>query len=110
MIGENSMKSIKVMTDYNCMPLWHYGSGDVGEIDPSTLPISKDLISGFMAWADDYNATLNHQSPQDSGFKSKDVELAFIDRGLVLAQELKNELKDFNVYYFHEGMGREVLI
>jgi hypothetical protein len=105
-----SMVSIKVMTDYQCFPLWHYGVGEVGEVDPSTLPISSTLSSSLMKWAAEYDATLNTEDPANSKFLSPLAESQFIEKGRRLAQELKSELENIEVYYFHEGMGRDVRI
>ncbi|WP_462172333.1 hypothetical protein [Pseudoalteromonas xiamenensis] len=104
------MSSIKVMTDYHCFPLWHYGTDEVGEIEPTSLPISKDLSSSLMAWAAEYDATLNEDDPASSGFLSSLAESDFIEKGLKLAQELKSELGNVEVYYYHEGIGRNVRI
>lgn len=105
-----SMNSIKVMTDYQCFPIWHYGSDNVGDIDPTTLPISKELAASFLKWASTYDATLNRQDPIKSGFPTESAETEFIEKGLELAQRLKSELKSTEVYYCHEGMGRDVRI
>jgi hypothetical protein len=105
-----SMTSIKVMTDYHCFPLWHCGIGEFGEIDPSTLPISSTLSSSLMRWAAEYDAILNTEDPANSKFLSTLAESQFIENGLTLAQELKSELENVNVYYFHAGMGRDVRI
>lgn len=37
------MKTIKLMADYDCFPLWKSSPGEVGNIDPEDLPISYDL-------------------------------------------------------------------
>jgi hypothetical protein len=105
-----SMTSIKVMTDYHCFPLWHYGTDEVGEIEPTSLPISKELSSSLMAWAAEYDATLNENDPASSGFLSSLAESDFIEKGLKLAQELKSALGNVEVYYYHEGIGRDVRI
>ena len=104
------MNSIKVMTDYQCFPIWHYGSDNVGEIDPASLPISKELSTSLLEWASTYDATLNLEDPIQSGFSSNLAESQFIDKGLELAQKLKIELKQTEVYYYHDGMGRDVRI
>jgi len=105
-----SMNSIKVMTDYQCFPIWHYGSDNVGDIDPATLPISKELVASLLEWASIYDATLNSEDPINSGFLDESAQTDFIEKGLELAQKLKSELKSTEVYYYHEGMGRDVRI
>ncbi|WP_146779526.1 hypothetical protein [Vreelandella sulfidaeris] len=104
------MNSIKVMTDYQCFPIWHYGGDNVGDIDPATLPISKELVASLLAWASTYDATLNIEDPIKSGFPNESAQNEFIKKGLELAQKLKSELKITEVYYYHEGMGRDVRI
>jgi len=42
---------IKVMADYGCWPRWHDGGGEVGNIDPNTLPLSDGLVSALNSWA-----------------------------------------------------------
>ena len=105
-----NMNSIKVMTDYQCFPIWHYGSDTVGDIDPASLPISKELAVSLLDWASTYDETLNRQDPVKSGFSTEAAETEFIEKGLELAQMLKCELKSTEVYYYHEGMGRDVRI
>ncbi|MBO2553321.1 hypothetical protein [Shewanella algae] len=105
-----SMNSIKVMTDYQCFPIWHYGCDNVGEIDPATLPISKELVASLLVWASIYDATLNSEDPINSGFLNESAQTDFIEKGLELAQKLKSELKNTEVYYYHEGMERDVRI
>lgn len=105
-----SMNSIKVMADYQCFPIWHYGSDNVGDIDPATLPITKELASSFLEWAATYDATLNRQDPIESGFGTEASEAEFVEKGLELAQKLKCELQTTEVYYYHEGIRRDVRI
>jgi hypothetical protein len=104
------MTSIKVMTDYHCFPLWHYGSDEVGEIEPTSLPISKELSSSIIELAVEYDETLNEKDPANSGFLSSLAEFDFIEKGLKLAQELKSVLGNVEVYYYHQGIWRDVRI
>lgn len=59
------MRRIKVMADYDCWPLWHDGppNGDVGDIDPLTLPIDPSLQARLLEWADAYGALLDRDNP-----------------------------------------------
>lgn len=86
------MKTIKLMADYECHPLWHVSADEFGDIDPETLPLSAELKSRLAAWARLYDATLDMDAPQDSGFKSEALEDAFKAEGLRLAEQLRAEL------------------
>ena len=45
------MKTIKLMPDYQCYPLWDMTPGEYGDLDPMTLPIPELLQSQLMDWA-----------------------------------------------------------
>ncbi|PML75739.1 hypothetical protein [Enterovibrio norvegicus] len=104
------MSSIKVMADYHCFPIWHYRSDNVGDVDPATLPISEELIVSLLEWASSYDATLNNKDPIKSDFPNRSAKNEFIKKGLELATKLKSELRSVEVYYYHEGIGRNVHI
>ena len=86
------MRSIKLMADYQCHPLWEASPGQVGNIDPATLPISPDLVARLARWAHLYDATLNWADPLSSGFKSQGDEAEFRRLGREIAERLRNEL------------------
>lgn len=86
------MKTIKLMADYQCFPLWEASPGDVGNIDPISLPISISLRKSLMDWAQLYDATLNWEDPATSGFTNVDSATQFMERGEELAQRLREEL------------------
>lgn len=86
------MRTIKLMPDYQCHPLWEASPGAVGNIDPATLPISREFVCRLAEWASSYNATLNLDDPVQSGFKSDGDKRAFIDAGSRLAEILQAEL------------------
>lgn len=66
----------------------------VGNIDPATLPISRELVARLAEWARLYDATLNVDDPVQSGFKHDAEKQAFIDVGNRLAEALQAELGD----------------
>lgn len=101
------MKAIKVMPDYGCHPLWHHGNTEVGDINPSILPISPSLIARLEKWAAEYDATLNHDYPPDSSFTSKEEKERFVARGFELAKLLKTELNNIAVIYYDIDQNRE---
>jgi len=86
------MKMIKLMTDYECHPLWHIGPDEVGDIDPATLPVSNELKADLAQWAEAYDQTLDRDDPPNSGFESEALEAEFIAQGRRLAERLREEL------------------
>lgn len=97
----NTPSRIKVMTDYDCLPLW--GVGASGPIDPSSLDLPESLVLGLEAWQRWYDETLNREDPAASGFGS-DLELSlFAATGELLATRLANELgNDIEVVFFDQ--------
>lgn len=86
------MRTIKLMADYQCFPLWEASPGEVGNIDPEGLPISEDLKAKLADWARQYDETLNMDYPPDSGFESAEAEAQFKQEGCRLADQLRMEL------------------
>lgn len=82
---------IRVMTDYNCPPVWY--DELVGEIDPKELPISVGLVGDLWTWAATYDATLNRSDPASSGFETSENEAEFEDTGRALTRRLAQELQ-----------------
>lgn len=85
------MKTIKLMADYGSFPLWK-ASGEVGNIDPSDLPLSQELRQLLANWARAFDQTLNDDYPPDSGFKSEADEVEFKQQAARLAEQLRKEL------------------
>ncbi len=95
------MKIIKLMADYDCYPIWHDSDKEVGNIDPSLLPISKNLHECLLSWVDMFDSTLNRADPILSGFKNKDDADEFYAQGEQLMKRLTFELgSDYVVNYF----------
>lgn len=92
LIVRKEMKSLKLMADYYCHPLWHVSSDELGDINPSELPLSSTLQAELSNWARAYDETLNMDTPQDSGFPSEALEESFKAEGRRLAQCLRQEL------------------
>ena len=93
------MRKIKLMADYQCYPLWEATEGEIGNIDPSSLPISESLVNDLLLWSKQYDSTLNNLDPLNSGFRSKKDELSFIEFGEKLRERLREEL-DAEYYIF----------
>lgn len=86
------MRTIKLMADYQCFPLWEVSPEIVGNINPQDLPISSMLKQALMMWAAKFDATLNMDDPVSSGFGSERAANEFREEGDALAQRLQEEL------------------
>ncbi len=86
------MRTIKLMADYQCSPLWNISPGDYYNIDPDELPMSQGLRAKLMDWAQAFDATLNMADPLSSpGFTDEERAL-FQREGAELAKRLRDEL------------------
>lgn len=86
------------MADYHCFPLWEASPGEVGNIDPDSLPISQQLKNSLLEWARRLDETLNMDYPPDSRFKSARDAAEFRRKGIELAELLREELgNDYEV-------------
>lgn len=83
---------IKLMTDYECHPLWHIGPDEFGDIGPATLPVSDEMKADLAQWAEAYDQTLDRDDPPNSGFESEVLEAEFKAQGHRLAERLREEL------------------
>lgn len=86
------MRRLKLMADYDCLPLWGTSAEDVGEVDPADLPISTELVADLGRWAAVFDATLDRDEPLRSGFGSPEAAAAFRAEGERLADRLRTEL------------------
>ena len=95
------MRSIKLMPDYCCFPLWEAVPGGSDNIDPGSLPISSALKRELEVWATAYDETLNMEDPAASGFATELEKHEFQRRGRELADRLRAELgSDFEINVF----------
>jgi hypothetical protein len=88
------MRTIKIMPDYHCYPLWEIFTDGIDNLDHYTLPISSDLKTELDRWADKYDATLNQEDPRESNFASTSKEKEFWNQGHYLFEKLDTQLKD----------------
>ena len=86
------MRSLKLMADYECSPLWEQTEAGMDNVDPEDLPISQGLRDVLNAWAQRYDDTLDRDDPRRSGFSNAEAEVAFNADGRVLLDRLKAEL------------------
>lgn len=94
------MPAIKLMPDYDCYPLWHHNSDEVGVINPADLDLPEQLVNDLLAWADVYDATVKISNPIASGFANAEDEKKFIEQGKELARQLQTALPDREIFYF----------
>ncbi|MCE9637841.1 MAG: SUKH-3 domain-containing protein [Planctomycetes bacterium] len=84
-------RSIKLMPDYQCFPLW-WTDGEVGNVDPRTLPLTPALIDDLTAWAATFDRTLNQEYPPESGFATQADADAFEAESQRLVAALRERL------------------
>jgi hypothetical protein len=85
------MKTIKLMPDYGCNPLWWSGD-DYGEVDFNEIPISEKMKLKLNEWASKYDKTFDKNNPQHSGFDTQAQIDDFLTEGENLFSQLKKEL------------------
>ena len=85
-------RSLKLMADYECSPLWEQTKTGLHNVDPETLPISQGLRDALNAWAQRYDDTLDRDAPRRSGFSNQGAEVAFNADGQALLDRPKAEL------------------
>lgn len=86
------MRTLKLMADYECFPIWEASPGEIGNVDPASLPISPALVSRLDAWAAAFDETLNQDDPVRSGFPSRTAEEEFRAEQQELCEALQTEL------------------
>ncbi len=75
------------MPDYQCSPLW-WGGGEIGNVDPKTLPLRKETLIRLDQWADLYDSQLNMADPLSSNFFSESELAAFEGRAVARVRSL----------------------
>ncbi len=96
---------LRLQAEYQCFPLFldPEDFDDSAYLDPSALPLSEELTRDILAWQRVFNAQIDPQVGQNSGFKTESEEKAFHARGLELARRLQAELgSECEVYYQQE--------
>src|SRR4051812_18027096 len=95
---------LRLMTDYDCYPIWERTPGGLRNVAPESLPIPADLAKAIEAWADRYDNILNREDPASTAFASEDDERDFEETGLRLWIALREALGDRAevTYYSHK--------
>jgi hypothetical protein len=94
------MRTIKLMADYQCSPLWENSPGRVGNISLDDLPLSKVLRIRLFDWACSFDETFNDSDPINSGFTDQGALSKFQLEGLELANLLQQELgENYSIKY-----------
>jgi hypothetical protein len=101
--------TIKLMVDYHCWPLWWAGEHEPGNIDPTSLPLSDELVARLTKWAETLDAKLDHEDPSQSGFASTAEAQTFDEEGLELWSLLREELGPQYVVFYHSWLEQREL-
>lgn len=102
-------RRLRLAADYHCSPLWDVDDPD--NVDPEDLPLPDDLRARLWAWAETFDAILNHDDPAASAFPSGAAEERFVEEGAALAEAVRAALgPGWEVQYFgrpspHRGEG-----
>jgi hypothetical protein len=98
--------TITVMADYECFPLWSSDPATPRNLDPAALPLSPTLVDRLLAWAAEFDVTLDHHDPTRSGFPTEEHQDRFHRRGEQLAAELARQLAGrYTVRYWDPRCG-----
>lgn len=91
------MTAVKIMADYNCMPVWAANDGAYGDMPPNVLSVSNELEGALLDWQDAFDASLNLEDPANSYWTNEQFE-AHLAQGLELARRVKLERPELTVY------------
>lgn len=93
---------ILVMSEYQCDPLWTHDPGRSGTFSPRDLPLSEELIADFEAWSSHYDTSFNLEDFNHPHW-NEDQYAAHDAAGVVLAQRLKRELPERQIFVWRSG-------
>jgi hypothetical protein len=100
-------QQIKLMAEYNCFPLWKTQEQIWDNINPASLPLSKETIIRLEKWANTFDSTLNHDDPISSKFANSKDEEAFEQEGILICYQLQKELQpDHEIVYYSNKENR----
>lgn len=93
------MRKLKLTNEYGCWPLWEVDDGPPRNLSPQHLGLPPQLCERLDAWAQQFEATLDHDYPPDSGFAGAAEAAAFVEEGRRLAAAVQSTLSDVTVAY-----------
>ena len=85
------MRTIRIFASYYCWPNWE-SDGEQYNVDPETLPISKELKERLMEWERIYDETLDENYPPDSRFPTVEDGENWEEEGHAIVRQLQEEL------------------
>ena len=96
-------RTLKLMPDYGCSPLWVYDGDDlVSNPEPAAFPWTSDLVERVNAWRKEFDQSLNQDDPANSGFVSLEHRRAFAVTGEQLGREIQSQLGEgWHVRYYN---------
>lgn len=104
------MKNLELMADYYCFPLWTTSDEGPENVEPSSLPLSRELERDLLAWSERFDAILVVDDPEASNFASPEEEDRFNADGRALATRLAEELAHAFEVTFVNTYGRKAVI
>lgn len=94
-----SKPALKLMTDYQCWPLWHYGGAQIGNVHPAVVGVSDVLAAELVRWAATYDSHLDLGDPAATCW-TEEEERQFDLEGRRLCRLLEAEIGDrFRIVY-----------
>lgn len=97
-------RSVKVMADFGCHPLWALDPGLVGDFPPEHIGLSDELCRDLYNWAASFDASLDRDNPADS-LITPEEHTAHEERGRQLAIRLARERPDLEIYTYETATG-----
>lgn len=93
-------KTIKLMSDYQCYPLWAMGNEAPANLAPNTLPLSSETLLGLEKWAAMFDSWMDLEEPASTTEPSATQVATFEAEGIRLWKQLRRELAPtYEVYY-----------
>jgi hypothetical protein len=84
--------NLRLSPEIQCHPTWLENDGDVENVAPEELPVSRELVAALNEWRDRWDATYDLADPMNSGFSSDAEEQRFWQDGEKAAARLGSEL------------------
>lgn len=91
--------SIRLMADYQCWPLWHCRSVQVGNIDPREVGVSMALAKDLSRWVETFESHMDLSDPASTKWTPEEIA-QFDSEGRELSRRLVAEIGDrFDILY-----------